>query len=291
VRSSEARLAHYADRFDTVELNSSYYALPNPDAAAAWARRTPDGFVFHVKAFGMMTRHPVKAEQLPPDLRAEAPLDDRGRIDRPPRELRAEVFRRFRAALEPLREAGKLGGILMQFPSYVTVKPASIAYLEWSKEQLGGDEMMVEFRHRSWLEPEQSDRTLDLLRSLRATYVMVDAPRTGGKNLVPTVVGVTSPTAYLRLHGRNAATWNVRGRSAAERFDYLYSREELEEWSQPLRELSSLSERTYAMFNNNGRTHGADGDIAQAPTNAEMLRDVLQADGVPVTDSPRSAPA
>jgi uncharacterized protein YecE (DUF72 family) len=291
VRSSEARLHHYADRFDTVELNSSYYALPNPDAAAAWARRTPDGFIFHVKAFGMMTRHPVKAEQLPADLRSEAPLDDRGRVERPSRELRAEVFRRFRAALEPLREAGKLGGVLMQFPPYVTLKPASIEYLEWAKEQLGGDEMMVEFRHRSWLEPEASARTLDFLRSLGATYVMVDAPRTGARNLVPTVTGVTSDTAYLRLHGRNAATWNIRGRSAAERFDYLYTTDELEEWSQPLRELSSLSERTYAMFNNNGRTHTDGGDIAQAPTNAEMLREILRSDGVQVTDSPRSAPA
>ena len=291
VRSSEARLAHYAARFDTVELNASYYALPSPDAAAAWARRTPDGFIFHVKAFGMMTRHPVKAEQLPADLRADAPLDDRGRVERPSRELRAEVFRRFRAALEPLREAGKLGGILMQFPPYVTLKPASLEYMQWAKEQLGGDEMMVEFRHRSWLEPGSAERTLDFLRSLEATYVMVDAPRTDAKNVVPTVVGATSGTAYLRLHGRNAATWNVHGRSAAERFDYLYSADELEEWSRPLRELSSLSERTYAMFNNNGRTHAAGGDIAQAPTNALMLRKILQADGVPVTDSPRSAPA
>src|SRR6185369_6865193 len=117
-------------------------------------------------------------------------------------------------------------------------KQASLEYLEWAKERLGGDEMMVEFRHRSWLEPEHADETLGFLRSLGATYVMVDAPRTDARNLVPTVV---------------AATSNVRGRSAAERFDYLYLPEELSEWSTPLRELSSLSERTYAMFNNNGR--------------------------------------
>ncbi len=291
VRTSEARLEHYAARFDTVELNSSYYALPSPDAAAAWARRTPAGFVFHVKAFGMMTRHPVKPEQLPPDLRGEAETDARGRIERPSRELRAEVFTRFRAALEPLREAGKLGGILMQLPPYVTRKQASLEYLEWAKERLGGDEMMVEFRHRSWLEPEHADETLAFLRSLGATYVIVDAPRTDARNLVPTVVAATSGTAYLRLHGRNASTWNVRGRSAAERFDYLYSSEELSEWSPPLRELSSLSERTYAMFNNNGRTAGPEGPIAQAPTNAEMLREILKEAGVAVTDSPRSAAA
>jgi uncharacterized protein YecE (DUF72 family) len=179
----------------------------------------------------------------------------------------------------------------MQFPPYITRKQASLEYLEWAKERLGGDEMMVEFRHRSWLEPEHADETLGFLRSLGATYVMVDAPRTDARNLVPTVVAATSGTAYLRLHGRNAATWNVRGRSAAERFDYLYSPEELSEWSTPLRELSSLSERTYAMFNNNGRSAGPEGPIAQAPTNAEMLREILKAEGVAVTDSPRSAPA
>ena len=291
VRTGEARLQHYAARFDTVEVNASYYALPTPEAAAAWARRTPPGFVFHVKAFGMMTRHPVKLEQLPPDLRDEANVDERGRVDHPSEELRSEVFTRFRAALEPLREAGKLGGILIQLPSYIVAKPSSLRYLEWAKEHLGGDEMMVEFRHVSWLEPGAADDTLAFLRSLGATYVMVDAPRTGGRNLVPTVVGTTSPTAYLRLHGRNAKTWNIRGRSAAERFDYLYSNDELAEWSEPLRELSSLSERTYAMFNNNGRTDGADGPVAQAPTNAEMLRAVLHRAGVDVTDSPRSDPA
>ena len=119
VRSGEARLRYYADHFDTVEVNSTYYRLPEEDLVAKWAERLPDGFVMHVKAFGMMTRHPVKADVLPPDLRDAAPVDERGRVDRPPRELRSEVFDRFHAALEPLRSAGKLGGILLQFPSYI----------------------------------------------------------------------------------------------------------------------------------------------------------------------------
>ena len=103
-----------------------------------WAERTPDGFVMHVKAFGVMTRHPVKVEQLPPDLRDEAPLDERGRVERPSREFRAEIFRRFHDALEPLREAGKLGGILLQFPPYVVLKPASLDYLEWARRAAAG---------------------------------------------------------------------------------------------------------------------------------------------------------
>jgi len=179
----------------------------------------------------------------------------------------------------------------MQFPPYVVMKPASLEYIEWAQEQLGGDEMLVEFRHRSWLADDASAaETLAFLERRGATYVMVDAPRTEAKNLVPTVVGATSPTAYLRLHGRNAATWNHRGGSAAERFDYLYSTGELAEWSEPLRRLSTLSERAFVMFNNNGRSAGDDGPpIAQAPTNALMLRDVLHDAGVPVTDARRSA--
>jgi uncharacterized protein YecE (DUF72 family) len=291
-RSAEGRLRYYADHFDTVEVNASYYALPTAEAAAAWARRTPDGFVFHVKAFGMMTRHPVKVEQLPPDLRGEAPVDDRGRVDHPSPEFRAEVFERFHAALTPLRDAGKLGGVLMQFPPYVTLKRASLDYLEWAQERLAGDEMLVEFRHRSWLDDDAAPQVLSFLEERRATYVMVDAPRTSARNLVPTVVATTSPTAYVRLHGRNAETWNVRGRSAAERFDYLYSEGELDEWTEPLRRLASLSERVFVMFNNNGRTAADDGQvIAQAPVNALMMRDVLDAAGVPVTGAPRSAPA
>ena len=299
VRSGEARLRHYAERFDTVEANSTYYRLPDAELVGNWAERTPDGFTMHVKAFGLMTRHPVKLESLPEDLRDVMPVDGRGRIDRPPRDLRAEVFRRFHRALEPLRERGKLGGILLQFPSYVVFKPVSLDYLAWAVEQLDGDEPLVEFRHRSWLDEEHRAETLAFLESIGASYVIVDAPRTDAKNLVPTVIARTSPTAYVRFHGRNAGTWNKRTGSAAERFDHLYSEEELAEWVGPLRELAGESESVYAMFNNNGRSQmpatGIEGIaaeevagdpeggvVAQAPANALMLRRLLQQGGVAV---------
>jgi uncharacterized protein YecE (DUF72 family) len=291
IKGAEERLRYYTERFDTVEANSTYYRLPARETVERWAERTPDGFVMHVKAFGVMTRHPVKLEQLPTDLREGAPTDERGRIDRPPREFRAEIFRRFHEALEPLRETGKLGGILMQFPSYVVVKPASFEYLEWAQEQLAGDEMLVEFRHASWLEEEKRAETLALLERRGMTYVIVDAPRLDGRNVLPTVVATTSPTAYVRFHGRNAETWNKRVRSAAERFDYLYSDEELREWVAPLGELAERSETVYAMFNNNGRStipspglgEYAEGEtVAQAPVNAQMLRALLQEAKLPV---------
>jgi uncharacterized protein YecE (DUF72 family) len=244
-----------------------------------WADRTPDDFTMHIKAFGLMTRHPVKLEVLPEDLRDAMPVDERGRVDRPPRELRGEVFRRFLEALEPLRAAGKLGGILFQLPSYVVFKEHSFEYLEWAREQLGGDTMLVEFRHRSWLEEENVAETLSFLERIGAAYVTVDAPKSeSAKNLVPTVPAVTSSIAYVRFHGRNLETWNKRGGSAAERFDYLYSDEELAEWVPILQELAGESHEAYAFFNNNSSSVDPNnplGRISQAADGAFRLRKLL----------------
>jgi uncharacterized protein YecE (DUF72 family) len=286
IKSGEERLRYYAERFDVVEANSTYYRLPDRQMVENWAERTPPGFTMHVKAFGVMTRHPVKVDQLPPDLR-DVPTDARGRVDRPPREYRAEVFARFHDALEPLRSTGKLGGILMQFPPYIVPRAQSLEYLEWSQEQLRGDEMLVEFRHASWLDEEHRADTLRFLEEHGMTYVVVDAPQTGGKNVLPTLVAATSETGYVRFHGRNAQTWNKRTGSAAERFDYLYSEDELREWVPRLKELAAESQTAYAMFNNNGRSampslapteateNERDGFVAQAPTNALMLKRLL----------------
>jgi len=178
-------------------------------------------------------------------------------------------------------------------------KPISLDYLEWAAGQLGGDEVLVEFRHRSWLDDENRAKTLAFLEERGLTYVIVDAPKTEARNLVPTVVATTSETAYVRFHGRNASTWNKRTGSAAERFDYLYSEQEIEEWVPPLRELAGEADSVFALFNNNGRSampatgleglepeevagDPAKGEVAQAPANALMLRRALQAAGVPV---------
>jgi uncharacterized protein YecE (DUF72 family) len=276
---AKERLAYYADHFDTVEVDSTYYRLPSESMVQGWAERTPDDFTMHIKAFGLMTRHPVKLEALPEDLRDAMPVDERGRVDRPPRELRGEVFHRFLEALEPLRVARKLGGILFQLPSYVVFKERSFEYLEWAREQLGGDTMLVEFRHRSWLEEENVAETLSFLERIGAAYVTVDAPKSeSAKNLVPTVPAATSSIAYVRFHGRNLETWNKRGGSAAERFDYLYSDEELAEWVPILQELAGESKEVYAFFNNNSSSADPNnplGRISQAADGAFRLRKLL----------------
>jgi len=279
VRSAEERLRYYAEHFDTVEVNSTYYRLPDEHMTSLWAERTPDDFTMHVKAFGLMTRHPVRLEALPPDLRDQVEPDARGRVDRPSRELRAEVFRRFHEALEPLRSTGRLGGILLQLPPYIVYRESSLEYLVWAQEQLRGDEALVEFRHASWLDDENRAATLAFLEGHAMTHVIVDAPRTGGRNVVPTVLALTTPTCYVRFHGRNAKTWNARGGSAAERFDHLYSEDELREWVDPLRELAGQAEQAFALFNTNNASDG----VAQGPANADTLRRLLRESNVSVS--------
>ena len=275
---AKERLPYYAERFSTVEVDSTYYRVPERSMVQGWADRTPEDFVMHVKAFGLMTRHPVRLEQLPPDLREGMPVDERGRVDRPPRELRAEVFRQFLGALEPLREAGKLGGILFQLPPYIVWKKSSLDYLEWARDQLGSDAMLVEPRHRSWFEEDVRSDLLRFLEEHGMAWVVVDAPKVDAKNVPDTLVAVTTPMAYVRFHGRNAETWNVRGGSAAERFDHLYDEDELREWVPALGELSEQAEEAYAFFNNNNQTNG----VAQAPAGAMLLKKLLEEENVPV---------
>ena len=272
-----ARLGYYSKWFSTVEVDSTYYRVPTRELVQGWADRTPDGFVMHVKAFGLMTRHPVKLDQVPPDLREGLPVDDRGRVDRPSREARSAVFREFLAALEPLRESAKLGGLLFQMPPYVVWKPSSLDYLEWARDQVGGDAFLFEPRHRSWYAEEIRAELLRWLEERRMSWVVVDAPKTDAGNVPATLVAATTPLAYVRFHGRNAGTWNARGGSAAQRFDYLYGESELREWVAPLRELSEQAQEAYAFFNNNNQTDG----VAQAPAGAQLLRKLLDEEHVP----------
>jgi uncharacterized protein YecE (DUF72 family) len=188
------------------------------------------------------------------------------------------VFRAFLDALEPLRDAGKLGGILFQLPPYVVWKASSLDYLDWARGQLGDARMLVEPRHRSWYDEGVRAELLRWVEEREMSWVVVDAPKTPTRNVPETLVAVTAPVAYVRFHGRNASTWNVRGGSAAERFDYRYDEDELREWVPALREVSDQAEEAYAFFNNNNQTNG----VAQAPDGAFLLRRLLEEEGVPV---------
>jgi uncharacterized protein YecE (DUF72 family) len=268
-RSAADRLRYYASHFDTVEVDSSFYGLPTPSTTRLWAERTPPGFVFHIKAFGMLTRHGVRADCLPAVLRdAHAlELDSRGRVLHPTPALRHDAFTFFSDALEPLRVESKLGLILMQFPPYFVASQSNREYIAESVERLAPDKVAVEFRHASWVEPEEVESTLGLLSSLGAAYVCVDEPRMDARNVLPPLAVVTAENAYVRFHGRNAATWNARTGSAAERFKYLYSTEQLTEWMEPVRRLQAEAGTTYIMFNNCFADY--------APRNAQQMLSLL----------------
>jgi probable DNA metabolism protein len=253
--TAEDRLRYYAGQFSVVEVDATYYALPTRGMAAAWAARTPPNFVFDVKAHGLMTGHGADLRRLPDWLRRELPrqLAAAGRVygrDLPP-ELTDEVWRRFLAALDPLRSAGKLGGILLQYPRWFVPSAASAARLADARERLGDDIGAVEFRHRDWLSGRMAARTLGLLERLGLAHVMVDGPQ-GMVSSVPQVVAVTHPRlAVFRLHGRRKATWEARNDPATERYRYLYDEDELAEHLRRIVELSREKvEALHVIFNN-----------------------------------------
>jgi uncharacterized protein YecE (DUF72 family) len=252
-KKPEERLRFYSERFPLVEVDATFYALPSERNAGLWAERTPEHFVFNVKAFGLMTQHAVAVKSLPEPIRDMLPEEtaDKARVyarDLPEDAMNA-VWDMFGAALRPLAEAGKLGAILYQFPHWFAASRANVAYLRELAERSPA-QPAIEFRGAGWMKEGKQERTLDLLRDIGATYVVVDEPQ-GFKTSVPPVVAATSPDlAMLRFHGHNADNWEKRGISAAERFRYLYSEDELRKWVEPARELAGESKQLHVLMNN-----------------------------------------
>jgi len=257
--TARERLVHYAERFPIVEVDSTFYAPPTERNARLWAERTPPGFVFDVKAFALLTGHGARPDRLPPELRdtlAKPPrATDR---TRPPnvylRHLTPAgieaLWELHRAALRPLREAGKLGALLFQFAPWFRKNARSERYLAGLRRRLPDDRIAVEFRGGGWMEPEAAEATLALLERHGLAYVSVDEPQ-GFATSTPPVAAVTGGLAYVRFHGRNAATWEARTSCASDRFNYLYSEDELREWAPRIRELACAADATHVLFNNN----------------------------------------
>jgi len=279
--SAEARLRFYAGAFDTVEIDSSYYAIPAAANAVRWVERTPPGFLFNIKAYAPMTGHDPKPESLPADLQLLLPpvprRTPRGEIHRSAftAEALAECFRLYRAAIAPLAEAGKLGYVLFQMAPWVRFGDRALAYLASLPARLPGLTIAVEFRDRSWF-PEHAAETLAALRAAGLAHVAVDGPAAAGS--VPRVRAVTAPTAVLRLHGRNVEGWLRQRRgeqpSVREKYDYLYTEAELTALLPEVALLEAESERVFISFNNNNRDYPV--------RNALMMRRLL---GVPEPES------
>ena len=258
-RSAEDRLRHYATQFPITEVDSSYYALPDPATAWRWAQRTPDDFVFDIKAFRLFTGHGARPEALPADIRRELTTDDGATLydHHLPAELRDELWRRFTHALEPLRASGKLGTVLCQFAPWVTADRRGHARVADCVARREGVDTAVEFRHQSWFAGAQADATLAFERELGAVHVVVDSPQ-GADNSVPAVWETTrDDVAVVRLHGRNEAAWNRRGIAASSgRFIYEYSDEEAEALARQIASLAKRVAETHVLLNTNYQDQG-----------------------------------
>lgn len=270
-KTAEQRLRFYAQQFPMVEVDSSYYAMPLAQTAQLWAERTPEHFVFNVKAFRLFTGHQTPPTAFHRDIQKAlgAPLERNVYYEKLPAELRDELWRRFIEALAPLKAAGKLGAVHFQFAPWLLRNRHGIAHVEHCVEKMQGHLLAAEFRHATWFFGEHLEHTLDWERRLGLVHTIVDSPQ-GFANCVPCVWDVTNPRlAIVRLHGRNKETWNKKGLAASSaRFDYQYSREELAAMLPEIRHLATQARSVHVVFNTNYQDQGQVG--------GRMLMDLLR---------------
>lgn len=252
-KSAEGRLQFYASQFNIVEVDSSYYALPNEKTSRLWVERTAGHFIFDIKAFRLFTQHPTPLSALPKDLREQLPADIKEKasvyLGNMSPELVNELWGRFESALLPLDSAGKLGTVLFQFPPWFYPGHEQRQHILACKERLPQYRIAVEFRHNSWVNEKNRERTLDFLRYNHLPFVCVDEPQ-GFKSSVPPMAEATADTGLVRFHGRNKEMWERKGISAVERFNYLYNESELGEWVPRIKELAQKTRQLHVLFNN-----------------------------------------
>jgi len=273
VRTSVDRLRFYASQFPLVEVDSTYYGIPKPETVESWAAQTPADFTFDVKSFSLFTNHPTRPLSLPPDIRNDLPANLREKktlyAEHLPDEVVDECWERFRAALEPLRAAGKLAAVFFQFPPWFLPSSRSLAYVEQCQERMFGFQLAVEFRKPEWLDGRHRDGTLAFLRTRDIPYVAVDVPA-GHTTSMPAVSEVTSPKlAVVRFHGRNHETWDLRGVPPNVLFRWDYSDEELGQWVPRIKEMERSAGRVHALMNNNYSNYSV--------KNAQQLERMLEA--------------
>jgi uncharacterized protein YecE (DUF72 family) len=252
VKTAEGRLRYYAGCFDTVEVDSTYYAIPDRRNTYLWADRTPDHFIFHIKAYGALTGHGIDPKTLPKDIFNALPEKDRTEkyvLVKEPSLLNL-ISERFREALTPLVRSNKLGMLVFQFPPWFHCNTSNYDYILGCKELMRGLPVAVEFRHGSWLTPESRDAVFQFLRTHELIYITADEPYYGTLATVPFIPQTTTDIAYFRFHGRNRETWLKKGVATSLRYSYLYSEDELKEFVPPIQSNDKKTKVTYAMFNN-----------------------------------------
>jgi len=250
---SEDMLALYAKEFNFVEVNSTFYRMPSYPMMKGLDRKTKDGFKFVIKANRDITHRQVSDKQV-------SDKSEKGQGASQPKEL-SEVCKEFTNSLKPLSDKGKLGCVLLQFPWSFRHGQESIGFLKEVKDAMDGSPTVVEFRNSSWIR----ESVFQLLKELNLAFCSVDEPKL--KGLMPCVVAVTSSIGYVRFHGRNSEKWWDHEHSW-ERYNYLYSEEELKEWVPRIKEIQTKAKNTYVVMNNHYR--------GKAAQNAKMIQNLLQ---------------
>ncbi len=227
--------------------------MPNEATAKLWVERTGTHFIFDIKAFRLFTMHPTPVISLPKDIRGALPNDTAQKKNiyqrDLPQDVTNELWSRFERALLPLDSAGKLGVVLLQFPPWYYPGDEQRDYILSCKQKLPQFQIAVEFRHNSWINEKNRERTLAFLRDSKLPLVCVDEPQ-GFKSSVPPIAEITSDITLVRFHGRNRATWEKQGITTAVRFNYLYTADELREWTPRIADLAEKSDQCHVLFNN-----------------------------------------
>lgn len=252
VKSADGRLRYYATRFDTVEVDSTYYAMPDRRNTSLWADRTPENFMFHIKAYGALTGHSIDPRTLPRDILNIMPDKDKtpNRVYVKEAFLLKTIAERFREELYPLQRANKLGVMVFQYPPWFHYGTKNMDYILTCRELMGELFPAVEFRHGSWLAPDVRDTVFHFLTKNHIAYIPADEPQYGNLATVPFIPHLTADIGYFRFHGRNKENWLKKGVETSLRYAYLYHDEELKEFIAPVTDINKRAKTTYAMFNN-----------------------------------------
>jgi uncharacterized protein YecE (DUF72 family) len=266
MRASE-RLGWYAQHFELVEVNSTFYSVPDLRMVERWCAATPDGFIFDVKLHQLFSFHSTAAKLLPADLQQRAETDAKGRVKRTPA-LEESLIEAFLHSMAILHSAGKLGVLLLQLSPAFSPHKHNLGELEHLIEMLRDYPLAIEFRNRNWAIGNQLSETVEFLKRHRVIFVNIDAPAAEHFTIMPSNLDETTnpDLAYLRLHGRNTRAY-LTGKTVAARFNYDYTDSEIAEVAERSKKLARATRELHVIFNNN--------NLDYAPRAAARLRVAL----------------
>src|SRR5438876_7297393 len=265
--AAHERLGWYAQHFETVEVNSTFYSVPDARMVERWCVTTPNDFIFDVKLHQLFSFHSTPRKLLPQELQRLVQADAKGKVSASPT-LRQALLQFFLRPMSILQSAGKLGVFLLQLSPAFSPRKHELSELEPLIEGLADYPLALEFRNRNWVVGDLFSSTIDFLRKRKVGFVNVDAPASDHFSVVPSELNeITNPNfSYLRLHGRDARAY-LTGKTVAARFNYDYNKAEIDDVAKRSRKLAEQARELHVIFNNNA--------LDYAPRAAAHLRTAL----------------